>query len=62
LYLGSLEHEEVSRMAFFIYLMPVFASVFAWAIRGEGVATWTAFCGVVIVAGIAIAHKNGKTR
>ena len=62
LYLGSLEHEEVSRMAFFIYLMPVFASVFAWAIRGEGVATWTAFCGVVIVAGIAIANKNGKTR
>ena len=60
LYLSSLEHEEVSRMAFFIYLMPVFASLFAWAIRGEGVATWTAFCGLVIVAGIAIANRKGR--
>ena len=59
LYLGSLEHEEVSRMAFYIYLMPVFASLFAWAIRGEGVATWTAFCGLIIVAGIAIANRKG---
>jgi len=60
LYLSSLEHEEVSRMAFFIYLMPVFATLFAWAIRGEGVATWTAFCGLVIVAGIAIANRKGR--
>ncbi|OGS52060.1 MAG: hypothetical protein A3K75_05715, partial [Euryarchaeota archaeon RBG_13_61_15] len=37
LYLSSLEKHEVSRMAFFIYLMPVFASVFAWILRGEGV-------------------------
>jgi drug/metabolite transporter (DMT)-like permease len=59
LYLSSLEHEEVSRMAFFIYLMPVFASLFAWAIRGEGVAPWTAFCGIIIVAGIAIANRKG---
>jgi drug/metabolite transporter (DMT)-like permease len=60
LYLSSLEHEEVSRMAFFIYLMPVFATLFAWAIRGEGVATWTAFCGLIIVAGIAIANRKGR--
>lgn len=59
LYLSSFEHEEVSRMAFFIYLMPVFASLFAWAIRGEGVASWTAFCGIIIVAGIAIANRKG---
>lgn len=60
LYLSSLEHEEVSRMAFFIYLMPVFASVFAWLLREEGVAAWTAFCGLVIAAGIIIANKNGR--
>jgi len=59
LYLGSLEHEEVSRMAFFIYLMPVFASVFAWAIKGEGVEAWTAVCAGVIASGIAIATRRG---
>lgn len=61
LYLSSLEREEVSQMAFFIYLMPVFASVFAWAILGQGVATWTAVCGIIIVVGIIIANKSGKT-
>jgi drug/metabolite transporter (DMT)-like permease len=59
LYLGSLEHEEVSKMAFFIYLMPVFASVFAWAIKGEGVEAWTAVCAGVIALGIAIATRRG---
>lgn len=58
LYLSSLEKHEVSRMAFFIYLMPVFASVFAWILRGEGVETWTAVCALIIVAGILIANRN----
>lgn len=61
LYLTALEREEVSRMAFFIYLMPVFASVFAWAIRGEGVEVWTALCGGVIAVGIAIATRRGAS-
>lgn len=60
LYLRSLEHEEVSRMAFLIYLMPVFASAFAWILRGEEVALWTVFCGLIIVVGIAVANKNGS--
>ena len=60
LYLSSLEREEVSQMAFFIYLMPVFASFFAWAILGQGVATWTAVCGMIIVVGIIIANKSSK--
>jgi len=59
LYLSSIEHEEVSRMAFFIYLMPVFASFFAWLIRGETVEPWTAFCGLIIVAGIVLANRKG---
>lgn len=59
LYLGSLEHREVSKMAFFIYLMPVFASLFAWVIRGEGVALWTVLCAVIITAGVVIANKKG---
>jgi drug/metabolite transporter (DMT)-like permease len=58
LYLSSLEHEEVSKMAFFIYLMPVFASLFAWVLRDEGVAPWTVFCGLIIVIGIVIANRN----
>lgn len=61
LYLSSLERQEVSQMAFFIYLMPVFASFFAWAILGQGVATWTAVCGIIIVAGIAVANKSTRT-
>ncbi len=60
LYLRSLERAEVSKMAFFIYLMPVFASVFAWVIRDEGVAPWTALCGGVIALGIAIATRRGN--
>ena len=59
LYLRALEHQEVSRMAFLVYLMPVFASAFAWVLRGEEVAVWTAFCGLIIVVGIAVANKNG---
>ena len=62
LYLTSLEHEEVSQMAFFIYLMPVFASFFAWAILGQGVAVWTAICGLIIVCGIAIANRASRNR
>jgi drug/metabolite transporter (DMT)-like permease len=58
LFLYALAREEVSRMAFFIYLMPLFASLFAFAIRGEGVAAWTALCGFVIVVGIAIANRR----
>jgi drug/metabolite transporter (DMT)-like permease len=59
LYLGAVEREEVSRMAFFIYLMPVFASVFAWMIRGESVQPWTVVCGAVIALGIAVATRRG---
>lgn len=62
LYLASLEHEEVSQMAFFIYLMPVFASFFAWVILGQGVAVWTAVCGLIIVCGIAIANRASRNR
>jgi drug/metabolite transporter (DMT)-like permease len=60
LYLSSIEHEEVSRMAFFIYLMPVFASFFAWMIRDEVVEPWTAFCGLIIVVGIFMANRQIK--
>jgi len=57
-YLRSLEKQEVSRMAFLIYLMPVFASLFAWLLRGEEVETWTAVCGVIIAVGIVVANRN----
>jgi len=60
LYLYSLEKEEVSRMAFFIYLMPLFASFFAWVLRGETVAVWTAVCGVVIIIGVAVAEGRHR--
>jgi drug/metabolite transporter (DMT)-like permease len=56
--LTALRDEEVSRLAFFIYLMPVFASLFAWMIRGEMVELTTVACGIVIVAGIAIATRE----
>lgn len=62
LYLSSLEKREVSKMAFFIYLMPVFASGFAWVLRSEGVEAWTALCGLIIVTGIAVANRNGGRR
>ena len=60
LYLTALRGEEVSWLAFFIYLMPVFASLFAWALRGEIVETATVVCGFVIVLGIAIATRDGR--
>lgn len=58
LYLKSLENQEVSRMAFLIYLMPMFASLFAWVLMSEKVEPWTALCGFVIVVGIAIANRR----
>ena len=60
LYLYSLEHEEVSKQAFFIYLMPLFASVFAWLLREETVALWTAVCGLVIICGVAVAQTGPR--
>lgn len=62
LYLRSLERQDVSRMAFLIYLMPVFATVSAWFLRNEGVKTWTVVCGVVIVCGIVIANQKIRIR
>ncbi len=62
LYLSSLEREEVSQQAFFIYLMPVFASVFAWALLDQGVEPWTAFCGLIIVVGIVLANRKIRSR
>ena len=62
LYLTALRDEEVSRLAFFIYLMPVFASIFAWLIRGEMVEAVTIACGFVIVFGIVIATREPKNR
>lgn len=61
LYLSSLEREEVSQQAFFIYLMPVFASVFAWALLDQGVEPWTAFCGLIIVVGIVMANRKHRS-
>lgn len=58
LYLTALRTEEVSRLAFFIYLMPIFASLFAWALRGEMVEASTVVCALVIVIGIAIATRK----
>ena len=62
LYLTALRDEEVSRLAFFIYLMPVFASLFAWIIRDEMVELATVACALVIVVGIAIATKESPER
>ncbi len=62
LYLSSLEREEVSQQAFFIYLMPVFASVFAWVLLDQGVEPWTAFCGLIIVVGIVIANRRVRAK
>jgi len=60
LYLSVLKTEEVSRMAFFIYMMPVFASLFAWILRGEMVEVLTVACGFVIVVGIVIATRGPR--
>ena len=62
LYLTALRDEEVSRLAFFIYLMPVFASLFAWMIRGEMVEAVTIACAFVIVFGIAIATREPRNK
>ena len=58
LYLTALRDEEVSRLAFFIYLMPIFASLSAWVLRGEMVEAATVACAFVIVIGIAIATRE----
>jgi len=51
---------EISRLSFFVYLIPVFATLFSYLILGEKLTWLAAVAAFIIMAGIAIAqtHRN----
>ncbi len=56
----AMEKTEISRLSFFVYLIPVFATVFSYIVLGERI-TWVAVVAAsIIITGITIAqtHRN----
>ena len=58
----AMNHMEVSRLSFFIYLIPVFAGVFSYLLLKQPVTSLMLVSGVLIVGGVAVAqtHRNLK--
>ncbi len=49
---------ELSHLAYFIYLIPVFSVALAWAILGETITAVQALFAGVIIAGVAVAQRD----
>ncbi|MBU2565090.1 MAG: DMT family transporter [Candidatus Thermoplasmatota archaeon] len=50
---------ELSKLAVFIYLMPVFAVLFSYIMIQEVVDVYTLFFAALIIGGVVIAQKSG---
>ena len=60
LWYAAMEKTELSRLSFFVYLIPVFATIFSYFMIGERI-TWLAvLAAAIIITGITIAqtHRN----
>ena len=51
---------EVSRLSFFIYLIPVFATLFSYILLKQRITPAMILSGILIIIGVAIAqtHRN----
>ncbi|MDI6916397.1 MAG: DMT family transporter [Thermoplasmatales archaeon] len=50
---------ELSKLAVFVYLMPVFAVLFSYIMIQEVVDVYTLFFAALIIGGVALAQKSG---
>ncbi len=58
IYNVALETMDASRVALFIYLVPLATIVLAWLIRGESLSPLGAFGGLLVLAGMWIAERK----
>jgi drug/metabolite transporter (DMT)-like permease len=56
----AMEKTEISRLSFFVYLIPVFATLFSYFVLGEKITLLAVVSAFIIMAGVAIAqtHRN----
>jgi O-acetylserine/cysteine efflux transporter len=54
----AMGHMEVSRLSFFIYLIPVFAGIFSYLLLKQPVTSLMVVSGVLIVVGVAVAQTH----
>jgi len=60
LWYAAMEKTEVSRLSFFVYFIPVFATIFSYILLGERVTWLAAIAASAIITGVAISqtHRN----
>jgi len=60
LWYAAMENTEVSHLSFFVYLIPVFATIFSYVMLGERITWMAVLAAVIIMTGITIAqtHRN----
>jgi drug/metabolite transporter (DMT)-like permease len=54
----SLKDEELSRLVYFVYLIPIFAVIFSYILLGEVITIISAISALIIVAGVAIVQHE----
>lgn len=57
LWYSAMEKIEVSKLSFYVYLIPLFSLIFSSLLLGEEIKPLTVIAGFVVVAGVAIAQK-----
>lgn len=57
LWYSAMEKIEVSKLSFYVYLIPVFSLIFSSLLLGEKIEFPTLIAGFVVLAGVAIAQK-----
>ncbi|HEC75737.1 MAG TPA: DMT family transporter [Thermoplasmatales archaeon] len=57
LWYSAMEKIEVSKLSFYVYLIPLFSLIFSRILIGEELRFLTILAGFVVVAGVAIAQK-----
>jgi len=57
---NAMEKMEISRLSFFIYLIPVFATLFSYLLLDQQITLLMVLSGIFIIIGVAIAqtHRN----
>jgi drug/metabolite transporter (DMT)-like permease len=59
LWYDAMSRKEISRLSFFIYLIPLFATVFSYFLLGEVIAMRIVIAACVIIMGVALAQFEG---
>ena len=58
LWYTALEKTELSRLSFYVFLIPVFSMIFSSLIADENLSVWMIAAGFAAVLGVAVAQKE----